>query len=538
MSTAPLRLAIVGGGPRALAALEALSRHRRPDQRLAITLFAPDPYPGAGPNFAPGQSPLCLLNIPLRGIDLPSSPVGFPAFRDWLAPEARDPEHFPSRAEFGAWTAARLAALLEALPEEVTVRVVARRVQTLRRLRSEWQVSGQRFDAVLLVPGQPATRPDDQLATWQRHARRGDAQLCPAYPANELLAHSEGWRGQTIAIRGLGLATLDVIRLLTLGRGGRIDDGTYHPSGQEPRRILPFSRDGLPPWPKPETAALDAQFTPTKAEAAAFTAALNRAMAGTKTRSLPTLCEALIPPALRILRQCVGKDHETTVSDWLAAECKAPAGQEQRDGPSVLAEGLGMASGERPPDAGYVIGQIWRQLQPLFREGFNRFQPAGPQAASLIGFDEGLKRYSYGPPLLALRELQAVIAAGLVSLRVADDPDIGMVDEGWRLTDAGANIDAAVLIDAVLPAPRLATLRDPVFVALARAGYLCELPQTGGVRTDSMGKALDPTGQPVPGLSVLGRLAIGSVAAADSIHDCFGEGTDRWAIQLLGTTPD
>lgn len=533
MSAALLRLAIVGGGPRTLAALEALLRRRKPGQRLAVTLFAPDPHPGAGPNFVPGQSPLCLLNIPLRGIDLPASPVGFPAFHDWLEPEARHADHYPSRADFGAWASARLGAVLGALPEEVTVRVVARRVHTLRRNGPEWRVSGQRFDAVLLVPGQPATRPDDQFANWQRHARRGVAELCPAYPANALLAHSKGWQGQTIAIRGLGLATLDVIRLLTLGAGGRIDGGTYHPSGEEPRRILPFSRDGLPPWPKPATASLDEQFTLTKPEAEAFSAALNRAMEGTKKRSLPTICETMVPPALRILRLLGAQDREIAVSDWLDKECKAPAGQEQRDGAAVLAQGLAMASGERPPDAGYVIGQIWRKLQPLFRAGFNLHQPAGPVAESLIGFDEGLKRYSYGPPPLALRELQVLITAGLVSLRVADDPDIGMVRSGWRLTESGAHIDATVLIDAVLPAPRLVTLRDPVFVALVRAGYLSELPETGGVQTDPAGRAMDPSGQPVRGLSLLGRLAIGSVAAADSIHDCFGEGTDRWAAQLL-----
>ena len=54
-----------------------------------------------------------------------------------------------------------------------------------------------------------------------------------------------------------------------------------------------------------------------------------------------------------------------------------------------------------------------------------------------------------------------------------------------------------------------------------------------GARTAPDGRLIDRNEKPVPGLSLLGRLALGSVIAADSLHDCFGEASSRWADGVL-----
>lgn len=336
-----------------------------------------------------------------------------------------------------------------------------------------------------------------------------------------------------MAVRGLGLATLDVLRLLTFGRGGRIEGTRYIPSGEEPSLILPFSRDGLPSWPKPETAVLDRCFDLTVGEEKTFTRALRAGMELPAARCLTPLCDALTRPALRIMALCEAEHDEAGLRHWLSTEITEAGRAETRDGPTALRQGIAMAEGTMPPDAGYVIGQIWRKLQPLLREAFNLRQPEGAVAARLISFDDGLKRYSYGPPVLALRELHALIAAGLVSLRIADDPDIGLVPGGWRLVEDGTQLDAPVLIDAVLPGPKIEALSDPLFAGLRDAGFLVALEETGAARTDPSGQALDAEGAQVQGLSLLGRLATGSVIAADSLHDCLGERATRWAVRLL-----
>ena len=65
--------------------------------------------------------------------------------------------------------------------------------------------------------------------------------------------------GERVLICGLGLTFIDVVALLTEGRGGRYsDDGhgkwTYHTSGEEPL-ILAASRRGMLPLPKPSALA-------------------------------------------------------------------------------------------------------------------------------------------------------------------------------------------------------------------------------------------------------------------------------------------
>lgn len=514
----PPSLALIGTGPRALGALEALARSGCVAE---VVLFGPDPHPGAGPNFSPEQSPLGLLNIPLHAIDLPPAPIaGFPDLADWL--HRPDPDSYPTRAELGSYLAARFAALVQDGP--LPIRHHPDVITDIAPLDRGWLVAGQRFDAVLLAPGQPATRPDDQMARWQTHAARTGADLLPAYPDDALLAAAQGWAGAQVGVRGLGLATLDVLRVLTEGLGGRFEAGRYLPSGREPARILPFSLNGLPPFPKPATAALDAALDPTDAETTAFSAALARAVTLPPEAALRAICGPLASAAARILG--------TRPDDWLAAEREAPASQHQADPVVTLRTAIAMARGDLAPDAGYVIGALWRKWQNPLRRGFNPALLPDATAKALIGFDEGLKRYSYGPPLAAAERLLALIEAGLVDLRATDDPDIRLTARGWHLHEGGMLAEVTAMVDAVLPPPRLAGLNDPLFVALDRQGLICPAAEGMGASVAPDGNLIGADGQPVAGLALLGRMGLGSVIAADSIHDCFGASADRWAAGI------
>lgn len=512
-------LAIIGSGPRALGALEALART---GLAAEVTLFDPQPHPGAGPNFAPGQSDLMLLNIPLRAIDLPPAPVaGFPDLTDWL--RDADPETYPPRADLGAWLAARFDALVQHGPLRIThCRDV---ITSIAPLDGGWQMAGRRFDAVLLTPGQPATAPDDQLARWQDHAARTGAGLLPVYPDTTLLPAARDWAGAQVGVRGLGLATLDALRLLTEGLGGRFEADRYLRSGCEPARILPFSLNGLPPFPKPATAALDAALDPTATETAAFEAALAQALTLPPDAALRALCASLADAAARILG--------TRPDDWLAAERAAP-GSQHTDGPvDTLRAAIAMARGEAPPDAGHVIGALWRKWQNPLRRGFNPARLPDPTAEALIGFDEGLKRYSYGPPLSAAERLLALIGAGLVDLRATDDPDIRLTLQGWQLHEGDTRAEVTAMVDAVLPSPRLDTLSDPLFADLRARGLIVPAGEGMGARLAPDGRLIGADGHPVTGLALLGRMGLGSVIAVDSIHDCFGAAATRWAKGVM-----
>lgn len=538
------RLAMIGLGPRALGALEALAAQRSADSRpVAVDLFDPGHWLGAGPNFRPDDSPLCLLNIPLRLIDLPPprSAQGPKSFPDWAG---GDGERFPPRAELGAYLVARMAALTASRPDGLAITHHAGRVSgILREGQGWWLVTEKRregpYDEVLLCQGQPATTPDPQLSRWQDHATATGADLLPAYPADRLLAKARHWTGRQVAIRGLGLSTFDVLRLLTCGLGGRFADGSYHPSGQEPSRILPFSLDGHAPVPKPASAVLDAEFDPLETETAAFLDAVRRACDGPADAALATICAPLQQAGLRILRAAGGGGDASALAEWLAQEQEAPGSQEGRSATEALRAGIIEASGAVPPSTGYVVGQLMRKWQNALRQGFNPSRVAPETAAAIIGFDEGLKRFSYGPPISSARELLMLIEAGLVDLRAADDPGIRLVPGGWDISEGDVAARVTVMIDAVLPPPDLSRLADassadPLMAGLLADGRVVAVGKGLGARTLPDARLIGRDGQPQPGLCLLGRLAQGSVIAVDSLHDCFGAAAKRWAEGVAG----
>lgn len=532
-------IAVVGMGPRGLGALEALAARLLVRGRsLTVDLYDPFPAAGAGPNFDPAESPLCLLNIPHRDISIRPpefSRVG--AFAEWLD-HAPDPDRFPQRAELGRYLESRHADLAGTGALKIHRRNT--RVTDLRKGDGTWVLTTEQgevsnYGDVLLTLGQPPTRPDEQLSGWQDHVLGSEAILASAYPAAQLQGMAQNWAGRTVAIRGLALSAFDVLRVLTAGQGGRFDENgnDYRPSGREPARIVPFSLDGKPPYPKPRTGEWDDRFGPTGAETATFTAALDEAVNADPGRAEACLNGALVPVVHRILGDTGSNARKSRIRDWIETEWDAPGDQESGDAATILAHGIRLAEGAEPPSIGYAVGQVWRKWQNELRRGFNTADHSPDTARAILKFDEGLKRYSYGPPLEAARELSALAEAGIVDLDHAADPEIELIDKGWRLKTAGKAVEASVMIDAVLPSPDLEAIDAPLIEGLRAPGMLCARGEGLAARTAADGTLIDASGDRVEGLCLLGRLALGSVIAADSLHDCFGASADRWADGVL-----
>jgi uncharacterized NAD(P)/FAD-binding protein YdhS len=538
-ASSPLRVAIVGGGPRGLSALEVLARHAG-CRSVNVTLFERGDEIGCGPNYAPGQSDLNLLNIPVRAIDLPPPPQGA-SFKEWLAAQRSAPgeDGYPPRPMLGAYLQARLQALLESERDGLKVEIVAQEVVHCRRAQSGWLLWTRDmhdkgpFDEVLLCSGHQPVE-DSQIERWRDHARKSDAVLAPAYPGNRLLEAAD-WSGRTVAIRGFGLAMIDTTRMLTEGLGGRFETDregglVYRASGREPARLVPFSLNGMPPAPKPATGAIDSAFAVTDAQRAEFRETVAAAIdAG----------DGSLEPIFRVLGEIagpkLGKDGSDRVLDWL---CKGaeddPDVPDDQHPAEAMRLYLAMAHGEAAPSVGYATGQVWRHLQNDLRKAYNPAEKAAATAGALIAFDDGMKRFSYGPPAEATARLLALIDAGKLTLRRVDDPDIELIDSGWRIAENGGADIATAMVDSVLAGPDLANVSSPLISGLRDDGYLVPLDEKLGARTSAGGQVVDADGRPVDGLSLLGRLANGSVIATDSVHDCFGAAVERWAARVLG----
>lgn len=535
-SSARVRVAIIGVGPRGLGAAEALIKAAG-GAAIALDCFDPHPWPGAGPNFSPEQSPHCLLNLPLRRIDIPPPPAASdaaPEMSQWLDGALADPERYPPRAELGAYLAHRFSALVERAGPALDVRIRAERVRAIEADADGWRVIGDdgplgAYDEALLTLGQPETAQDDQQERWTRHAQTIGAAFLPAYPDGALLRAAEGWSGRRVGVRGLGLTTFDVVRLLTRGLGGRFEGSRYLPSGREPARILPFSLDGRAPAPKPADARIDAHFDPSAEETRAFERALERGLPEPSEQLFDRIDHALASSVRRIAAALDAPVSDTDILDWLAQERSDPAAHADTPPVTLLKQEIAMADGAAAPSIGYAVGQVWRKWQNPLRREFNGAVVDLEIAQALVGFDESLKRFSYGPPAGSARELLALIDAGLVDLRVADDPDIALIESGWRLEEGDAESEVAAMVDGVLPSPSLDSLRSPLIDQLTNAGRITPFGEGFGARTGPDGQLIGPDGGVQRGLCLLGRLALGTVISVDSVHDCFGAAATRWA---------
>ncbi|NQX28803.1 FAD/NAD(P)-binding protein [Microbacteriaceae bacterium VKM Ac-2854] len=279
-----VRLAVVGAGPRAVGFLERLAAslpELAPDAPLEIDLI--DPYaPGAGRIWRYAQSPLLKLNSMAQDVTMftdSSSTIEGPvrngpsliewavAVRGGLLPEVtvHDPrlraelEHllptsFPTRrlqSLYLDWFHRRAVAALESVARLRVHRATVLAVGDESEVQRVLLDTGETIDAdvVLYAIGHTGRDPEaehDRLIDFAR--RRELYYLPPAFTADADTRPIVP--GQRVIVRGFGLAAIDLIVLLTEGRGGRFErDGggrlRYLAAGREPRLVI-GSRRGVP----------------------------------------------------------------------------------------------------------------------------------------------------------------------------------------------------------------------------------------------------------------------------------------------------
>ncbi|MEU6110358.1 FAD/NAD(P)-binding protein [Streptomyces albidoflavus] len=571
-------LVVVGAGPRGTGVLERIAANLAEvygDHPLHVHLVDPHP-PGGGRIWRHDQSPLLWMNSHAEDVTLftddtvemagpvtpgPDLAAWAAAYREGTLPppavpagpgldaEIRGlaPAGFASRrlqSAYLGWVHARVRA---ALPPRVTVhehRRAAVRVEGapdgLQRVWLAGSKTPLTADAVLLTLGHLDTEPDaEQRALTAFAARHGLAHLPPAYTADSDLSALAP--GAPVLVRGLGLAFVDLMVLVTEGRGGRYTTGAdgrlvYHPSGAEPvlyagsRRGVPYrSKIGYgwqgdpPPLPRFLTAevvdALHAAAGPggpdfardlwplidkelgwayyhrlfTTRPGATRTAwddfAEKYAAAAPLSEELRTLVAAAVPdPADRLDlaaldRPLAGAVHPDPAALQAALRAHIAADLDRRHDPAHspdLAVFLGLLS---------VYGQLLR---------------LGDSGRRWHGF------FSYlasGPPGPRLRQLAALSEAGIVHFLGPDTAFTADEESGlFRAASPavpGHHVEARVLVEARLPDAAAGRSTDPLPRALLGDGA------TGGpeglLRVDPAdGRLLEPGGLPHPRRFALG----------------------------------
>ncbi|MEU9702035.1 FAD/NAD(P)-binding protein [Streptomyces sp. NPDC047981] len=540
-------LVIVGAGPRGTGVLERIAANA-PElyDGSGLDVHVVDPYPpGGGRIWRHDQSPLLRMNSQAQdvtmftdaGVEMAGPVLAGPTVHEWAGGDGRAFVSRRTHSGYLRWVYDRAVA---ALPPGIAVHHHPRRalhVSGTRHGRQTVRLEGLRTplvaDAVILAQGHLDAEPDaEQAGLADFAARHGLVHLPPEFTADSDLSRLAP--GAPVLVRGLGLAFVDLMVLLTEGRGGRYgEDGTYLPSGREPVLYV-GSRRGVPyhakiPYPLVgERPPLPRHLGP---------AEIDRLLA---LPGGPDFRRDVWPLVARELRfahyhRLFTAHPERTRVPWDVFE-RAHVGIPPGGGPVLgtlvagavpdPADRLDLGALDRPL-AGvrhasaealqehlrtYIAAGLARRRDPAHSADlalshallavYGQLARLGDLGPWWHGFYSSL---ASGPPSSRLRDLLALSHAGVVRFLGAD-LRITTGDGVFRAespTLPGHVTEARALVEARLPEPTVGTTRDPLLRALYADGAAAT--PAGLLAVDPAdGRVLDRTGVPHPRRFALG----------------------------------
>lgn len=556
----PTVVAIIGAGPRGIGLVERLAEnHAEFGGELHIRLIDPHPA-GPGRIWRFDQSPLLKLNSLAEDVTLFTDSsstiegpiVPGPSLAEWarlvrdglirdvtpsdpaLAAELAGlgPKSFPTRRLQSLYLDWFLRRTLSRLPEGVTVthdEDPAVAVDDLpggrQRVRLE-RGGAIEVDAVVYALGHSSSALDAESARLAAFAGAHDLfYLPPSYTADAYLSGIAA--GETVLVRGLGLAAVDLLVLLGEGRGGRFTrvDGVlrYAPSGREPRIVIGSGR-GVPYHSKITSALVGAPPAPryfSAPIAASIVAAHERL--DFREHVWPAIAKEMLhgyyaelfsghPSRVRIPWESFvarldavdpfGDDRHELVADALvdpADELDLVRFDRPLDGLSSVGQAsTGSASAGLPlaeVDAAvreYIRDDLDRRTHPRHSATQGLFLSLLQAYGVMLGIVDapnwtaksrerdlggGWVRYfsfvSSGPPGPRLEEMLALAEAGIVTffgagMTVAADEATGLFTA--RGSSTGDVVTARALVEAWLPSESVLTSDNPVLRDLVDSG--------------------------------------------------------------------
>lgn len=538
--TDPFVIVIVGAGPRGTGVMERLLANigeLPPFREVRIEMV--DPYPaGGGRVWREDQSPLMWMNAMAENVTMfPDDTVRCagpirpgPSLSEWAAGDGGQPDltgmSFATRqvqSRYLGWVFEKLVA---ERPGNVSVSVhatVAVRLEdgpgSRQRVWLADRAEPLEADTVILALGHLDARPCKEHQRMADFAARHDLLYLPrAYSADVDLSMFRP--GENIVLRGFGAAFVDLMVLLTEGRGGRYveEDGRlrYLPSGDEPRLYV-GSRRGVPyrskigyrlggaPAPLPtffDAATLDRRFA--GRERVDFFVDLWPLMA--KEIGWGYYHELFTAHPDRVTMGWEEFSASYTCLDWDGDHMRALVEAAVPD----LADRLDLAGLDRPLDGrcfaglaelqdhvrGHIAGDVDRRGDPAFSADQGAYLAlvsvygqlhqlratakisARSQVEDVQGWWQGFFEYiGSGPPGHRTCQLLALSEAGIVTFLGADmwvgaDEDEGVFRAGGACVPE--TVEATALVEARLPDANLRTCDDPLLRGLYEPGEAAE----------------------------------------------------------------
>lgn len=263
------KIGIIGFGPKGFYGFERLIAYfneAKISKTIQIHIFNNTAFLASGDVYRSDQPEYLIMNYANRNINswVLQEPFSIasstPDFVTWLTAKGRTnvaPGKYAPRALVGSYLADCYQLVLEQLPKNVEVVAHIGSVTNMIKQNDNYQVfytdkkSGEQdvvaCNNVLFTTGHHSFKPQKTKSEILDH------KIDFIYPINERLKSVTA--ASLVAIKGFGLTAIDAILALTEGRGGSFkknDKGIlkYISSGEEPYKIYPFSRTGLPMVPR------------------------------------------------------------------------------------------------------------------------------------------------------------------------------------------------------------------------------------------------------------------------------------------------
>lgn len=545
-----------------------LSENSR-EEEVVVSIFETSDTPGSGNVWNTAQLKTNWLNISERALQSLTGRIPitlgdhyipeFPSYNNWLPeeeqnPDEQEPDKFPERSKLGTYLNERFMSIAVELQMAGYLKIIKSEVIAIDYEKEVFSLKTEddcyEFDELLLSIGHQPTKISAQLKKWKKHEESNPKLQVfkEPYPVEDFMASEKINASSIVAIRGFGLAMIDVVRALTIGKGGEFEilnkktfQSKFTSNEQVPKKIIAFSLDGNPMVPKPLNAKIDTYFEPTADEIENFEKIISENAHGqNEVTDTSFLKNAIAEIASRVYLDLQDKalshdfnleELKQLVVEWLTdADHKhdliLPTSQPATKSIKAFIE---MALGEAKVSLDYCIGQVWRHCQPSLYKEFSHANLEDEVIAATIALDERMKRYSYGPPIESMQQLLSLIDSGKLDLDLVENPEITQVKEGWKLENNRSQCTAQIMINSVLDAPKIMEVTSPIIQDLLSNDLIEPIHSDLGINTKKDGCIEISDEEKTIPLAVLGRLSKGSVIGVDAILECFGPRVKDWA---------
>ena len=564
------KIAILGCGPRGLYSLECLVIQL--SQPLikkipSILIFDDCKDPGAGQVWKINQNEANWINISVQhlselkerhsieieGIEIPK----FPSFNEWAEQhnfyQKTNILTFPPRSVMGRYLSERFQSIAQPLIQQEVLTLYKERIVKVLSIGKAvvlQSTTNKQYtvDECLVTVGHQPVSLSEETKCWQLLANKYSLDFVKN-PYDEDRLHKID--AKNIAIRGMGLAMIDVIRLFAFKFGYFIDSGDspfckYECYNSKSFHITPYSPDGLPPVPKPYTTEIDKIFDPGEDVKTSFKEKIGNLIQDVKDESF---VEEFLYSMIEIVvdlyfekNECFRKSSSTKIEirkilfTWFKdmshkhelildtdLDCKVYMEQ------TVL-----MAHNLTEISLDYMAMQVWRHLQPTMYALFSHCDLPDKIMEKVVELDENSKRYTFGPPVDSITQLIALSDMGMLDFTFAKNPSIEVTKEGWSMHNNTSTKNAKVMIDSVLGSPLAKDIASPLFINLIEEGALIPVSANLGFKTSKDARIFESyeTGHN-SSLCMIGRYCKGSVLGVDAILECFGREAEDWSASVI-----